>query len=219
MRPPAPRAPASLLLSRFVPLLGLALLWLGCSPTPTEESLGDGGAAGPDAQGSAAYPPYDPAAPALCGQPAYTLRPASEVGKVLQSADGLTKTAVETAARIAILKAAGYANIRRAPTYNIRTAVIRYQTQDRGKLVDATAMVAWPVLVLPGARPFPMTIFLHPTLGYVDACAPSPSVKDSLQPMTLLAELSASFGYVAVLPDYLNMRSLGAPSASVTPTC
>jgi dienelactone hydrolase len=161
------------------------------------------------------YPAWSASSPAICGQPAYTWQPTSSVGNVLDSSRnllGVNTFVINTLKAVAFL--GSQLNVSRAPTYNTHTATIRYQTQDRGKLVDATAMVTWPT---GSTKKFPVLLFLHPTLGYTDECAPSAKKGDITAPMTILSLLMASAGYVTVFPDYLNQRSLGMASTSTTP--
>lgn len=179
---------------------------------------GNSGTAGDDQGGSdmgaGGYPVWDSQSPAICGQAPYTWLPSSSVGKLLASEDHLSLSTIE----LFFLKSAAYLgsqlNVHHSLSRSVQTAVIRYQTQDRGKLVDATAMVAWPTS---GGTTIPSLLFLHPTLGYTDACAPSSRAGDITGPMTILAMLAASQGYAAVFPDYLNQRSLGGPSPDVSP--
>ena len=159
------------------------------------------------------YPAWNPQSPAVCGQTPYAW--VSGGGTVLESSKSLLPTykfQIEALKLIAMLGA--QLNVHHPVNYDVHTATIRYQTQDRGKLVDATAMVAWPKQ---SGKTFPTLLFLHPTLGYTDECSPSASRSDLTAPMTVFSLLAASAGYVAVFPDYLNMRSLGKPSTAVTP--
>lgn len=204
-----------------MPRLLLLLLLLALSacgePAPLSGEEGAPDLAAPPDLAPAPYPPYSPDRPAICGQPAYQWLPTAQVGAVLEQSNGLFKTALELQALAVAARVSGQLNVRRSPAWNVQLAVLRYQTQDRGRPVDATAMVAYPVPLFSGKQTFPTTLLLHPTLGYFDDCAPSRGARSSLEPMTLFALLSASFGYVAVLPDYLNMKSLGAPSNTITP--
>lgn len=207
-----------MLRSNWVPcVLGLALV-AGCggSSSGVDPTEGSGDVDGGTAVDMApAYPAWNASSPAICGQPAYTWQPASSVGTVLESSRNLldvTTFVINTLKAVAFL--GSQLNVHRTPTYDTHTASIRYQTQDRGKLVDATAMVTWPT---GSSKQFPMLLFLHPTLGYTDECAPSRKKGDVTAPMTILSLIMASAGYVTVFPDYLNQRSLGATSTATTP--
>ncbi len=161
------------------------------------------------------YPVWDAQNPAICGQPAYQWQPTSSVGAVLQTSKNLlpeptfVTSGLETAAFLD-----SQLNVHHSVNYEVQTATIRYQTQDRGQLVDATAMVTWPIA---SGQTFPVVLFLHPTLGYTDGCAPSAKQADLTAPMTIFSLIIASAGYVAVFPDYLNQKSLGQASTHVTP--
>lgn len=199
-------------------VFGLALV-TGCGGSSSgADPMEDGGGeadGGTGADMAPAYPAWNASSPAICGQPAYTWQPAASVGSVLESSRnllGVNTLVISTLQAVAFLGA--QLNVQRSPTYSTHTASIRYQTQDRGKLVDATAMVTWPT---GSTKKFPMLLFLHPTLGYTDECAPSRKKGDLTAPMTILSLLMASAGYVTVFPDYLNQRSLGAASTATTP--
>jgi hypothetical protein len=129
-------------------VFGLAVV-TGCGGSssgadPTEDGGGevDGGTG---ADMAPAYPAWNASSPAICGQPAYAWQPAASVGSVLESSRnllGVNTFVISTLQAVAFLGA--QLNVQRSPTYSTHTASIRYQTQDRGKLVDATAMVTWP---------------------------------------------------------------------------
>ncbi len=208
-----------MLRSNWVPfVVGLALV-TGCGGSSSGSDPTEGGGdvdGGTPADMAPEYPAWSPTSPAICGQPAYTWQPASSVGGVLEFSRnllGVNTLVISTLQAVAFL--GSQLNVQRSPTYSTHTASIRYQTQDRGQLVDATAMVTWPTGG--GSKKFPMLLFLHPTLGYTDECAPSRKKGDITAPMTILSLIMASAGYVTVFPDYLNQRSLGAASTATTP--
>jgi dienelactone hydrolase len=85
------------------------------------------------------------------------------------------------------------------PVRDVAAYRIRYTTQDRGKLIEATAAVALPSE--PTEAPLDVVAVLHGTAGFTDGCGPS---KDS--DAVLLLAYVASLGYIAVGPDYLGLR-------------
>lgn len=192
----------------------------GCDGTSTNgddnsDMAGVGDMGGPTEDLAPPYPAWNPQSPAICGQTPYTWQPSAQVGSVLSDSRNLLPTykfVIEGLKLVAFL--GSQLNVHHAVNYDVHTATIRYRTQDRGQLVDATAMVSWPKST---GKTFPILLFLHPTLGYTDNCAPSASKGDLTAPMTVFSILAASAGYVAVFPDYLNMRSLGQASTTVTP--
>lgn len=204
--------------------LGLALAFsVACGGTSMSETdspdgggeTGDGGGDGGSTSMTPMFPPWDAKNPAICGQTAYTWQPTTNMGAVLQRSKNLLGAStffISTLQAVAFL--GSQLNVKRSPQYGVHTATVRYQTQDRGQLVDATAMVTWPTS---SGRSFPIILFLHPTLGYTDECAPSRKAGDFTAPMTILSMIMASAGYVAVYPDYLNQRSLGTPSTATSP--
>ena len=201
-------------MARFLATVSVLALFAGCGDSATNGSDNpDGGSNQSDM--APAFPVWDSLSPAICGQMPYTWLPKSQVGGVLQSARNLLpvpKLAIQGIETAAFLDS--QLNVKHSVDYDVQTAVIRYQTQDRGKLVDATAMVTWP---RGGGSNFPILLFLHPTLGYTDACAPSQKPASLTAPMTIFSMIAAAAGYIAVFPDYLNQRSLGAASEHVTP--
>jgi acetyl esterase/lipase len=97
----------------------------------------------------------------------------------------------------------------RVPRYQAFLDRFTYVTQDRGKLVQATGMYAWPI----GEGPFPIIVVTHGTTGYSDACAPSAiAMNNPVAPDALMLGALASFGYVAVSSDYLGLKSMGDAS-------
>lgn len=96
-------------------------------------------------------------------------------------------------------------------SHDVRSYRIRYTTQDRGRPVEATAVVSVPVLAAESARG--TLLWTHPTSGYEDACAPSRGIADGLAP----AIVSAARGYVVVAPDYLGLAGTGDPAPEPHP--
>ncbi len=94
---------------------------------------------------------------------------------------------------------------------DVETYLLRYTTQDRGALTEATALVTLPV-VEPGTE-VPVVLWLHPTVGFNDECAPSALGLEG----AAFGILWASQGYAAVSPDYLGMRGFGEGSTELHP--
>jgi pimeloyl-ACP methyl ester carboxylesterase len=194
-------------------------LVLACASAAACGDTASSGGDNPDGGGAVdmgppPYPTWSAQSPAVCGQAPYTWQPAAQVGSVLSYSKNLLGT---SSVIIEGLELAAYVDtqlhVKHAVNYSVHTATVRYQTQDRGQLVDATAMVTWPTT----SGTYPVLLFLHPTLGYTDDCAPSKSATDLTAPMTIFSLIAASAGYIAVFPDYLNQRSLGQASTHVTP--
>ena len=135
-------------------------------------------------------------APARCGASAYTWLRDGEVGQVVsvESADRYTPmllTALAEGAGVVLPRAPG------EPT-SVRT--IRYRTQDRGALVEATALVAVPEGEAGRARD--VLLFLHGTSGFRPGCGGSDESGNRI-----LMALLASYGFIVVAPDYLGLES------------
>ncbi|MBV1856999.1 MAG: hypothetical protein KUG77_01215, partial [Nannocystaceae bacterium] len=81
-----------------------------------------------------------------------------------------------------------------------------YTTQDRGQLLEATSLLAYPE-GLDTKEPAPVILMLHGTVGFADLC--SPSLVDEVR---LLAAIFATYGYIVVAPDFLGLKGLGEPT-------
>jgi hypothetical protein len=96
--------------------------------------------------------------------------------------------------------------------YGTKAYRYRYLTQDRGQIVEATGMVAFP-----DTQGEPLSaqtlLWLHPTVGFSDTCAPTASGIEHTVPLMI----GASQGHIVVAPDYLGMAGFGAPSGMLHP--
>jgi dienelactone hydrolase len=106
----------------------------------------------------------------------------------------------------------------RLPEYDTNAELIRYQTQDRGSPIDATALVTFPK----ETGTFPVLLVLHGTSGFCDACAPTLGMTTGDyegfdNDLGLLMSMYASFGYITVFPDYIGLKSLGGPTGFMHP--
>lgn len=147
-----------------------------------------------------------------CGMAPYSWLPPDEVGALLEfSEDLLLNLSPELIGQM--LGELGYPDIV-TPQWGTRAFRIRYTTQDKGQLVEATAMVGLPDVGPLGdaLQQFPTTLFLHPTVGYADSCAPSSGIVGSAG-----AVLPATLGYVSVAPDFIGMCGFGEPCEEIHP--
>jgi acetyl esterase/lipase len=92
-------------------------------------------------------------------------------------------------------------------TYDPSLVAITYTTQDRGALVEATALVAFPRNLPADAPPADVVLLPHGSSGYADGCGPTHDLGGQI-----LAAVVASLGWVVVSPDYLGLRGDGTPS-------
>ena len=161
----------------------------------------------PDAGDLPWTPPFDPAA---CGAEPYAWLPPGRVGTVV-SFDP-TEDYSEMSAELVRALAEAQDGGRPHPElkYGSRNFNLRYTTQDRGRPVEATAVVGVPTGLADGEEP-PLAIFLHGTTGFMDDCAPSRGPDGALA-VTLLSAL----GYLAVAPDYIGMNGFGERSPEGT---
>ncbi|MBM4387673.1 MAG: alpha/beta fold hydrolase [Deltaproteobacteria bacterium] len=107
-----------------------------------------------------------------------------------------------------LLEQAGYKGIIQVKN-GTRVFALRYATQDRGKVIEATALVGVPDLPIAESSVYaPSVLVLHGTTGYSDACAPS--ADQIIGPFGAI--LPASLGFISVAPDFLGMNGFGEPS-------
>lgn len=145
-------------------------------------------------------------APARCGQPAHSWVQDPSLGEIV--AHDATSSSRFDASGLAEVAAAQGFTLPETPRYDVSLAMITYVTQDRGVLVDATALVAWP-RGMPADAPDPdLVLMLHGASGYGDGCGPTRDLGGKL-----VSALLASLGWMVVAPDYLGMRGDGTRSA------
>ncbi len=156
--------------------------------------------------------------PARCGAKPYAWLASPTLGQVLEKEDKAPHTQLDLLYAFVEIRNKKAFKTERLPKYSTVSSIVRYQTQDRGQLVDATALVTSP----DSSKSFPILLFLHGTTGFTDQCAPSRNVADDdlggfTSEVGILASIYASLGYVVVMPDYIGMKSMGTPSPSVHP--
>lgn len=147
----------------------------------------------------------EPLEPAVCGSEPHSWLPAGQVGEPLIWEESLLSN-LSSATVDEMFVQAGYTKLSPVP-FGVRNFRLRYTTQDHGKLVEATAMVGVPVGIDPN-EPLPIILWLHPTTGANDDCAPSADPLLGPGQTTVVA----SQGYIAVAPDFLGMLGFGDPS-------
>jgi len=149
--------------------------------------------------------------PARCGLSDYAWLPPSDVGavKTWQPHNFATLT---PAAMKALLSQAGLKELPKALTHPVANFELRYTTQDKGKVVEATAVVSVPTDM--GVDEAPVLLWLHGTSGWMDDCAPSGDLSG-----VGMAALLAGFGYIVVAPDFLGMLGFGdkSPAGTIHP--
>ncbi len=161
--------------------------------------------------------PYDPrVAPALCGMEEYQWVDDPTLGFILEHkrilVDSLTGANLTSQALLLAAKTTQLGDtvkLRRNPAHSVKVYVVRYQTQDKGNLVDATGFIAVP----DKEGVFPVLSILHGTVGLSDEC--SPTRDTSIDGPAGIAALLASFGYIVAVPDYIGLKSMGTPSTEL----
>ena len=144
---------------------------------------------------------------ALCDMPDYDLAPTSETGLLIDwKEDPFYNLEAETVD--SLLTNQGYGALSPIP-YGCRVFLFRYTTQDRGQVVEATAVLGIPANADVEGLSFPTALFLHGTTGFADVCAPGRLGDGQLE-----GALLGSLGFIAVAPDYIGMTSFGDPSTA-----
>lgn len=146
-------------------------------------------------------------APARCGMPAYQWLHDPSLGSVVSRA----RVQTFTAAALTALAGAASLAIPRPFTHDVAIDTVAYVTQDRGRLVQSSAAVAYPI-DLDARTTLPTLLVLHGTSGWRPRCGPSVELNFH----SLTAAL-AGFGYVVVSPDYLGLESAGTPYGAPPP--
>lgn len=189
-------------------------MWLwacggGGDPTstgvPTDPTTATSAPTGDSASGD----PTAPVAPTGgCGMAPYAWLPGDAVGDAVtvEPADDLS---MSVATIEAVLALAGVPPDLVPLVHDVRSWRVRYTTQDRGELVEATMIVSLPE----GAGAVPTLAWLHGTTGFTDACAPSALGLEG----GAFNLLFSSLGYATVSPDYLGMNGFGERAAAVHP--
>lgn len=173
--------------------LGLATLTSACGSSPS----------------NAASSSFHPGG---CGL-TYSWLPSDQVGAVVRSSE-VTNEAQTAKSINALLALAGYAEL--SPVaYGMRLFKLRYTTQNRGKSVQATGLVAVPSNAGAPAFQAPTLLELHPTTGFYGPCAPSAPA--NLHSTALGLAVLASQGYIVVAPDYIGMDADAPASATPDP--
>jgi len=166
---------------------------------------------GPDGADDAA--PFVPTAPtSACRDVAHDWVDHDLVGQVVTADEAPTFSLAAPLLDLG-LRQAGLAEFTPVP-FGVTSYKIRYTTQDKGRVVQATAVISLPVL--PQGEPpreLPTVLFGHGTTGFIDDCAPSAgSIEDMAGPILIAAQ-----GFVVIAPDYLGMNGFGDPAEELHP--
>ena len=161
-----------------------------------------------------------PSSRARCGADPYEWLTTGALGDVLESQSKASHTPLELNYVLIEAKKKGAFKTSRYAKHSTKSRLVRYQTQDRGALVDATMLMAFPDVSDP--KTFPVMLVLHGTAGFTDECAPSSGAADDAMggftdEASVLLSLFASLGYIVVAPDYIGLKSLGAPTGFLHP--
>jgi len=146
----------------------------------------------------------------VCGATPYRWLRSPSLGDVLERQELEEHGWLELKAKLLVADIAGAGmKTRRTAKYSTKSELVRYETQDRGKRVDATMLVSYPSEHK--SRTYPILLVLHGTAGFNDSCAPSKKADP------IFGAMLASLGYIVVAPDYIGLKSLGAPTGFLHP--
>lgn len=195
----------------------------GCNHGSSGGGAADGSVGGPDASASeadASVERPDAGAPVMrgaCGQDSYQWLDTEQMGDVVASTthDPLTVAEANLARAALVLNKMPWG---RSVNYATQLHELRYVTQDRGQLIEATGYYITPVVDTD--TEFPVLLSLHGTSGVSDPCAPSRNLDDSSSDnfaYAVVLSLLAANGYIVVAPDYIGMKASGTPSDELSP--
>ncbi len=143
-----------------------------------------------------------------CDQPSFSVLDDSSLGDVVDFGQEQSFGASELTA---LAELEGIA-LPREFVYDTQARVFSYLTQDRGEIIEASALLVYPDTEDPEFEPSAPLLFLHGTVGFSDACSPSTTLEAQL-----LASVLASMGYTVVAPDFIGLKSLGEPTGFLHP--
>lgn len=146
-------------------------------------------------------------APARCGMPAYVWLRDPSLGSVVSRTRGQSFTS----AMLNALATGASLALPRPIAHDVQIDDVVYVTQDRGRLVQSSAALAYPT-DLPDRQSLPVFLMLHGTSGWRPRCGPTADVS-----YHALAAALAGFGFVVVAPDYLGLESGGTPYGAPLP--
>jgi hypothetical protein len=161
----------------------------------------------PDAPEEVSQTAYKELPVAACGMPAYELVDPATLGEVL-AWEEIPLWDMTAEMLNALLAETDYGDFQ--VLYGAKVFRMRYTTQDRGQVVEATAVVAVPQGDGLPQGPLPIILHTHGTTGFVDECAPSHP--DNALTLSAVPALMSAMGYVFVGPDYIGMNGFGEPA-------
>src|SRR5690554_3552190 len=140
---------------------------------------------------------------AQCGQASFAWLSDLTPGAPGEGLGEVTKLGIKRNYSVDALKAAVNllgASAPREIAHDVRVRIFEYTTQDRGKLVQASALVAFPTDHQAGDAPKDIIVLLHGTTGFTDACSATKELE--YQGLAALIEIGRAScrerGWVAV---------------------
>ncbi|MCB9766114.1 MAG: hypothetical protein H6739_40435 [Alphaproteobacteria bacterium] len=136
---------------------------------------------------------------AACGTQSWDWVPPATLGEVVDW-ERVDEWSLDKGTIAGLMSLAGFSGLVE-PQYDVQTWRIRYTTQDRGEVVEATAILSMPAAAIDA----PMLAYFHPTTGFDDHCAPSGRDVIWAGPAIVLGSL----GYATIAPDFLGQVGFG----------
>jgi acetyl esterase/lipase len=152
------------------------------------------------------YPGFVPDLPgASCGNLDYAWRSTGEVGALIdyERVDDYSLESTQVDALLPLVDMDAFAPV----PYSAAVYRMRYTTQEKGQITEATSLVSFPDVNT--GESMPTLLLLHGTTGFVDVCAPSNMTILEASP----AVVTAALGAVAIHPDYPGMMGMGEAAA------
>jgi hypothetical protein len=154
--------------------------------------------------------PFVPTLPtADCDNPGYDWLSSERMGEIVDW-EYIDDASVPSTTIDFFLELAGLEDLTPVP-YGLEVYRVRYLTQDRGETIETTGILSFPDVE--DASSFPTLLWVRPTMGFADDCAPSGGPLELITGTALLA----SFGYAVTAPDLLGMNGWGTPSGFLHP--
>ncbi|NOY27449.1 MAG: hypothetical protein GXP62_16405 [Oligoflexia bacterium] len=191
-------------------VLVLTLFLTACTAAPVgDDTAGLSSSLGPTTDSGTTGPVIPDLPVTGCGLDAYDWVSLDQVGQIV-SVEEAPELSYGVDTINGILKMVDLGELTPVP-YGVRAWRVRYTTQDKGQLIQATGYLALPDVDVPTT--VPVMLWNHPTTGFTDICAPTNMGITG----GAYALLMAANGFAVAAPDYLGMAGFGDPSGVLHP--
>lgn len=184
----------------------IALLMVGCSTTASEEPA-DPWAWSVPTLGASEETAALAASRDLCGATPYSWVMSEKLGTI----SAIRQVSSHEASSVGLIATVAGVTLPREAQFDVIGYQITYWTQERGRLIEATALVAVPQVEV--GTELQSLGLLHGTAGFADSC----SLSDSAEYHLLAAAYASTLGRVVVMPDFIGMRGDGESTGFIHP--